>query len=172
VKASGRLPEVDTNGFGLGTSLEGGYPFQLGNGAVLEPQAQLSYQTIDLNDTSDIAAQIRFTDVQSLVGRLGLRLSTRSDLDTGSDGNVRQALTWMRVSLLNEFLGQPETQFSAQNGFVPFQSDISGLSFKIDAGLDADVAEGVSVYGDVAFQQQFQHNDHAFGGEVGLKALF
>jgi fibronectin-binding autotransporter adhesin len=174
ITASGRLPDVDTNGFGFGTSLEGGYPFQLGGEVVLEPQAQLTYQTIDLDDTSDVGAQVRFDDVQSLVGRLGVRLSTRWDLDaTGSGaGDRRQVLAWIRASVLNEFLGEPETQFSSEHGFIPFQTDISGASIKIDAGFDGDVVENISIYGNVAFQHQIDDDDHAFGGELGFKARF
>ena len=41
-----RFLETDTDGFGLAASLETGYPIRLGNGVVLEPQAQL-----DLPDT-------------------------------------------------------------------------------------------------------------------------
>jgi len=174
ITASGRLPDVDTDGFGFGTSLEGGYPFQLGGGLVLEPQAQLTYQTIDLDDTSDIAAQIRFDDVESLVGRLGVRLSGRWDLDTAgpTGGDGREVLAWIRASVLNEFLGEPETQFSSADGFVPFASDINGASIKIDAGFDAEVTENISVYGNALFQQQFDGGDHVFGGELGLKARF
>jgi hypothetical protein len=35
----------------------------------IEPQAQLVYQNIHINDASDIAAQIRFADVDSLLVR-------------------------------------------------------------------------------------------------------
>jgi outer membrane autotransporter protein len=38
---SNRLPALHTEGWGLGASLEGGAPFRLGGGWLIEPQAQL-----------------------------------------------------------------------------------------------------------------------------------
>jgi len=174
ISASGSLSDMDTDAFGFGASLEGGYPIQLDNGFVLEPQAQLTYQTIDIDDGRDTAAQIRFNDVESLVGRLGMRLSRAWDLEPETDTNApRQAVAWVRASLLNEFLGQPVTEFSSEDGYVPFQADKKGAGFKLDLGFDAAVRENVSVYGSFEYQHQFGGgDDHAFGGEVGLKAKF
>ncbi|WP_244421444.1 autotransporter outer membrane beta-barrel domain-containing protein [Allomesorhizobium alhagi] len=174
IEASGRLPGMETDGFGLGALLEGGYPFYLGDGVVLEPQAQLTYQTIDLDDAHDVGAQIRFDDVQSLVGRLGVRLSRSWDLSPAGTpaGDQRRALAWIRASVLNEFLGQPVTQFSSEDGFVPFEANERGAGFKIDGGFDAELAKDVSLYGNLEFQHKFDGDDHAFGGELGLKVKF
>ncbi|WP_143199647.1 autotransporter domain-containing protein [Bradyrhizobium sp. NAS80.1] len=37
----------------------------------MTPQAQLVYQNIDINSASDFGAQVRFADVDSLLGRIG-----------------------------------------------------------------------------------------------------
>ena len=50
---------------GAAASIEGGYPFKFAGGYFIEPQAQLVYQNIHVNDANDIAAQIRFADVDS-----------------------------------------------------------------------------------------------------------
>jgi outer membrane autotransporter protein len=63
--------DLETEGFGIATSLEGGYPFRLGGVWIVEPQAQLIYQWIELDDADDQAAEVRFRDVESLVGRVG-----------------------------------------------------------------------------------------------------
>ena len=44
----------------MGASLEGGYPIQVGGGWIVEPQAQLVYQRIGLDDSADVAATVRF----------------------------------------------------------------------------------------------------------------
>lgn len=72
---SGRLPTLETNGWGLAASLEGGAPFRLGGGWQLEPQARLVYQTVDLDDTHDVGAFVHFKDVDSLAGRIGVRFA-------------------------------------------------------------------------------------------------
>ena len=69
------LRDGDTDGFGFAASLEGGYPFQLGGGWLLEPQAQLVYQALDIDDFNDGAADVRYSDTDSLAGRIGVRVA-------------------------------------------------------------------------------------------------
>ena len=128
IEASGRLPAMTTDGLGLGASLEGGYPFDLGDGFVLEPQAQLTYQAIDIEDGRDIGADIRFDDVEGLQGRLSLRFSRTWDLvaPETTPADRRQAFAWMRASLINEFLAQPQAKFSSDEGFIPFRDGYEG----------------------------------------------
>ncbi|WMT91978.1 autotransporter outer membrane beta-barrel domain-containing protein [Pelagibacterium sp. H642] len=174
ISASGRLPGIETNAFGFGASLEGGYPIALDNGWVIEPQAQLSYQRINLYNAYDVGAAIRFDDAESLVGRLGLRLSRTWDLgpEATEPSEQREATGWMRASVTNEFLGKSVTQFSSQDGFVPFQSDTGGIGLRLDAGLDAEIAEDVSLYGNFQFQHQFDAGDYSIAGKIGLKVAF
>ncbi|MCL1886610.1 MAG: autotransporter outer membrane beta-barrel domain-containing protein, partial [Betaproteobacteria bacterium] len=173
-KAYGRLSSVKTKGFGLGASLEAGYPVLLNNGVMLQPQAQLTYQTINLDDSYDMAAKIGFDNVQSLIARLGARLSKTwtPDSSLSSTGVLRKTTAWGRVSFINEFLGRPETRFSSANGDVPFRASTHGAGFKIDAGIDTEIAKGVSFYGSLQFQREFGGSDYAFGGKIGLKAVF
>ena len=64
------------------------------------------------------------------------------------------------------------TQFSSEDGFVPFEANERGAGFKIDGGFDAELAKDVSLYGNLEFQHKFDGDDHAFGGELGLKVKF
>ena len=48
------LPTFKTQGQGLAASLETGYPFKFAGGWFIEPQAQLVYQNININDANDI----------------------------------------------------------------------------------------------------------------------
>ena len=75
------LRDGETDGWGLAASLEGGYPFDLGDGWLIEPQAQLIYQAIDLADFNDGAADVRYSDEDSLAGRIGARLARNWDLE-------------------------------------------------------------------------------------------
>jgi outer membrane autotransporter protein len=75
IKANGGLGTVKTGGTGFASSLEGGYPFWLGRGWLIEPQAQVVYQTVGLDDAADSAAAVRFQDVDSLAARVGVRIA-------------------------------------------------------------------------------------------------
>ena len=126
------LRDGETDGWGLAASIEGGYPFHFGNGWLIEPQAQLVYQTIDLADFNDGFADVRYSDEDSLAGRIGARLARTWDLEepqgdgpgTGSPPEpVRQASLWLRGDIWHEFIAQPTTEFSSATGFVPFTAD-------------------------------------------------
>ena len=54
---STRLPRMTTQGLGFGSSLEGGYRLRFAGGLIVEPQVQVAYQTINLSNTSDAAAE-------------------------------------------------------------------------------------------------------------------
>ena len=56
-------------------------PKKFAGGWFIEPQAQLVYQNINIDDANDIAAQVRFADVNSLAGRIGARFGRTWAID-------------------------------------------------------------------------------------------
>ena len=163
--------DVRTRGHGLGASLEGGYPFRLNDEWVIEPQAQLSYQKINLNDANDGVARVRFSDVDSLRGRVGVRVARMVELDS-SGQNRRVATTWLRASLVNEFLANPATAFSSQGGEVPFRADMRGISAQFNLGADVGVKRNVSLYGSVGSEVSLRGEGHSLNGKFGVKIAF
>ena len=63
------------NGYGVTASLEGGYPITIAPGVRLEPQAQLVYQHLNLDDVNDAFSHVAYDTPDALFGRLGVRLS-------------------------------------------------------------------------------------------------
>jgi outer membrane autotransporter protein len=165
---SDRPYSLSTNGFGIGASLEAGYPFPVADGWIIEPQGQVTYQHIDLDDASDGAATVSFSDVESLVGRLGARLARTWELDPG-ETDPRQITGWLRASFAYEFLGEPVTAFSSGEGPVPFGADYSGPSVILNAGLDADLGDNTALYANVDYEYQFDDRGESIGGEIALK---
>ncbi|MEJ0003957.1 MAG: autotransporter outer membrane beta-barrel domain-containing protein [Pararobbsia sp.] len=63
------------NGFGAGVSGEVGKPFALGSSSIaIEPQAQLLYQYVHLNQFDDNVSPISGNSTNALRGRIGFRL--------------------------------------------------------------------------------------------------
>ncbi|MGE9764995.1 autotransporter domain-containing protein [Pseudomonas sp. PDM20] len=85
----------------------------------IEPQAQVIYSYVDLNDNDDVGAAVRFKDGESLIGRLGVRISKDWKTEDG-DKIRRRTQGWIRPSVWHEFEGQPMTKFSSQSGYIPF----------------------------------------------------
>ncbi len=165
---SDRPYSLSTNGFGFGASLEAGYPFPIADGWIIEPQAQLTYQHIDLDEATDGAATVNFSNVESLVGRLGARLARNWELDLGKT-DPRRVTGWLRASFAYEFLGDPVTTFSSGAGAVPFDADYSGPSVVLNAGLDTELGDRTALYANLDYEYQFDDVGESIGGEVGLK---
>ena len=162
-----RFLETDTDGFGLAASLETGYPIQLGNGVVLEPQAQLIYQTLNISHAQDIAAVIRFRNDDFLTGRVGARLAKTWALDEAPQPRLMTG--WLRANVWHEFLGNSKTEFSSQVGFVPFRADLGGTWGELGAGISAQVTRSASLFANANYQRSFDGDRHGYEGKIGLR---
>ena len=160
----------DTEGWGLAASAEGGYPFALDdNGWTLEPQGQLIYQTFSFDDFDDLAAEVSYSDTDSLAGRIGGRLTRTWDA-AGDGGPPEPAAVWARVNLWHEFLNNPTTTFSAFGQSVPFTGSLDDSWGEIEIGADMKArAEAWSFYGNLNYQATFDGEATAYGAEAGVK---
>jgi outer membrane autotransporter protein len=160
----------DTQGWGFAASAEGSYPFALNErGWSAEPQAQLNYQTFSFDDFDDIAAEVSYSDTDSLAGRIGARLTRSWDAAGGGEPS-QPAVVWARVNLWREFLANPTTTFSAFGQSVPFTGSLDDSWAEIEIGADMKArAEAWSFYGDLSYQATFDGDATAFGAEAGLK---
>ena len=164
------LPKLRRDGFGFAASLEGGYPIALGNGWTIEPQAQIIYQTLVNSSGHDGAALVRFSDVESLAGRIGARLAKGWALEEGP--RPRMLTAWLKASLWNEFLGDPKTSFSSASGMVSFRSDLGGAWGEVRVGVDAQVARNTALYASAGYSMGFDGRSHAYDGRLGVKVTW
>jgi len=172
---STRLPALHTDGAGFAASLEGGYPFRLAGGFVAEPQIQLAYQIINLDNSQDVGAFVHFDDVDSLVGRLGMRFfKSWTMTEAGFSGLYDRGLltAWLRPSVWNEFRGDPKTLLSSEDGFIPFRSDIGGATFELNGGVTAEIAANAALYANVNYDTGLERDGFSYGGELGLKVAW
>ena len=54
----------------------------------------------------------------------------------------------------------------------PFRANLRGAGMVLDAGLDAQVSDRVSLYGDVGYRFSFNGRDESIKGQVGVKVRF
>ena len=161
------LRDGDTNGFGLAASLEGGYPFHLGNGWLLGTQAQLVYQALNIDDFYDGAADVSYSDTDSLAGRIGARVAR--DWDVGGEASKHRCTLWGRVDIWHEFLGDPTTEFSSANGSIPFDVDSSDTWGKLGIGAAMQVTDATTIYGNANYETSFDGDANAWEGKFGIK---
>ncbi|MBI1649896.1 autotransporter outer membrane beta-barrel domain-containing protein [Hyphomicrobium sulfonivorans] len=172
---SNRIPKMKTDGGAFGASLEGGYPVYTGPGGFsIEPQAQLAYQTVNLNNGSDVAAQVHFDNVNSLVGRVGVSFAQDFGTPTWLTGAPSTFTAWIRPNFWYEFLGDPKTKFSSATGFIPFAADMGGTTFEINTGFSTDIGDGAAIYANASYLVGIgEHADgNAYDGKLGVKVAW
>jgi outer membrane autotransporter protein len=168
--ASTYLPALETEGVGLAASIEGGLPVRLGGGWVVEPQIQAVFQNIDLHDGNDGAASVRFHDVQSLAGRIGVRVAHTWSPARAADAG--QVTVWLRPNLWHEFLGDPVTSFSSETGPIPFHADFSGGWAELNAGITAQLTGAVSLFANASYQRGLDGDSRAYDGKLGFRIVW
>ncbi len=164
-----REVRMTTDGWGLAASIEGGWPLRSRNEWVLEPQGQLIYQWSDLGDSSDLAADVRFDDIESLVGRLSARLS-RDWTHPGYESGPLDRTFWARLSAWYELLGDPTTEFSSRNGYIPFHADLGGGWWEVEVGYTGDLDRNRFIFGNIGYSQGFDDDRRAWEAKLGFRA--
>jgi len=162
----GLLP-FKTKGNGVAGSVEAGYPFKFANGYFIEPQAQLIYQNINFNDALDNAALVKFSNVDSLTARIGARFGRTWSLD-GNVQHGRVITAWIRPNLWQEFRGNPITQFSSEDGFVPFRADLGGTWGEVNVGVSGQVNLNTTLFANASYQSRFD-GGFAYNGKAGAR---
>jgi len=173
---STRLPDTFTNGDGIVVSLEGGWPFALGSGTSaedptgwrLEPQAQVIWQRVDIDDIVDDIAHVRYTDGDSTVGRLGARLN-RIGAGQSRNGGARATDWWLRANVWHQFNGSPTTEFSSARGYVPFTAELDDTWAEVGIGGTWQVSQTGYLFADIDYTWSFDGDETAWNGKVGMR---
>ena len=106
--ASTQFAQLPTNGFGFISSLETGYPvpLPLGPRFVLEPQAQIIWQQVTLNQANDGQGPVALGSTSGPTGRIGVRGQWTI---VGENGQVWQP--YARANLWRDWGAQVTTMF-------------------------------------------------------------
>ncbi|RUZ74353.1 autotransporter outer membrane beta-barrel domain-containing protein [Mesorhizobium sp. M7A.F.Ca.US.006.01.1.1] len=127
---------IDVGGTGVTASLEGGYPIALGQGWTLEPQAQLVWQQLSLDDASDRFASVSFDTDGSVTGRLGARLQG----ETTINGMALQP--YLKANIWHDFGGTSHVNFDTTD----ISTEGRSTSFEFGGGVIAKVTDKVSIF--------------------------
>jgi fibronectin-binding autotransporter adhesin len=165
IRTDERGQTASPNGRGVGISLEGGYPFDLAGGLVIEPQVQLSYQKIKFNTFTDVdQIAVDLKDGESLRGRFGGRIQQIFDKNTD-----RSWLPFIEANLIHEFLSDGSINASG----VEFASDSIGTSLQLGGGINAQVGANKIVFASVSYEKGLSSAAaDAWSGNIGMRIDF
>ncbi|MFS2224182.1 autotransporter outer membrane beta-barrel domain-containing protein [Pantoea sp. B65] len=144
-------------GRGWTASLESGYPFQLPYDIQIEPQAQLMYMRLNMNDFTDRdGTTVKYDRYGQTVGRIGARLD-RSWTDDAS----RQYTPYVRANYYHGWGGGSKTTIGA-TGYNNLDHTFSGGRFgqmwELGVGGTTRFKNDVSLYAEADYRREIDSN--------------
>ena len=151
---------VDVEGNGVTASLEGGYPFKLSDNWVLEPQAQIIWQHISLDDQEDEFSDIAFDADDGWTGRVGVRLQGNYQTSSGL------FQPYVKANLWHSF----KTKDSVKFGGDDIVTEGENTSLELGGGIVHSFNKSVSAFAvaDYTFDIDGDKRE-VFEGNIGLK---
>ncbi|MFS7198436.1 autotransporter outer membrane beta-barrel domain-containing protein [Rahnella inusitata] len=146
-------------------SLESGYPFLFDNGVKLEPQAQLMYTRINMDNFTDKdSTTVDYQDYSQTIGRAGLRADR-----TWIDETGRQYTPYLRANYYRGWGGEAKTTIGAQNADISqtFASGKFGQMGELGGGGTITFKNHVSLYAEVDYRKQINSNGAKGWGYTG-----
>ncbi|MFV0284493.1 MAG: autotransporter domain-containing protein, partial [Castellaniella sp.] len=145
------------NGYGLGVSVEVGRPWRLGDSHwKIEPQAQLSYQYVHLNDFDDDVSTIDDQSGGTLRGLLGARLAYNND-----NGEQRTHTFYVTANVLHDFTGNKS---EASLGRDDLRETYRRTWGELGVGAQFPLGKSAYLYGDVRYARAFSGGTDVYRG--------
>jgi len=146
-------------------SLESGYPYLFDNGLKLEPQAQLMYTRINMdNFTDEDHTTVNYEDYSQTIGRLGLRADR-----TWVDEAGRQYTPYVRANYFRGWGGEAKTTVGAENLDIShtFTSGKFGQMGELGVGGTATFKNDLSLNAEVDYRKEINSNGARGWGYTG-----
>ncbi|MDF7652132.1 autotransporter outer membrane beta-barrel domain-containing protein [Erwiniaceae bacterium L1_54_3] len=143
-------------GNGWGASLETGYPWQLGHGVRFEPQAQLMYLQLNMDDLVDRDnTRVSWGSYDQTIGRVGARLDR-----TWQDSAGQQYTPYLRTSYTRGWGGAATTNARINGGTdnVSFDSGKFGQMWDVGIGGTAALKGNLALYVEADYRQEIDGN--------------
>jgi outer membrane autotransporter protein len=140
------------NGFSAGVSGEVGKPFLLGSTTVaIEPQAQLLYQYLHLNDFDDGVSSIGVNTTNGLRGRLGFRLFMAN---LSNDSKTSTVTPYFTANVLHDFFSPGQTTI----GSTSLDNELGKTWYELSVGVTGNFSKSSELYANVKYAHDFSGN--------------
>ncbi len=161
---------INTMGWGITASLEGGMKIQATDKISITPQAQLTVNNNRFNDTQDAYSKIDMPSDTSLIGRVGVKVSYDTTTATGPSTSA-----WMRISGLSTLAGK-NGQMNFQSTYAPDTTAFNAQSpanwMAIDAGLNIKLTQDSQLSLNLGYDTSLTNAYQGVYGRIGLQVAF
>ncbi|WP_175501087.1 autotransporter outer membrane beta-barrel domain-containing protein [Collimonas sp. OK412] len=127
-------------------SLEVGYPFAVGKGWSVEPQAQVTRQWLNFKNFNDVdGLTTHIASAAQTTGRVGVRVAKTDE---------PKFAPYLRADLVRSIGGRPQVTVASEawNVSETFSGGRLGASYRVGAGASSQFANNVSLYGEATYQ--------------------
>lgn len=153
--------KLELDGHGVALSLEGGYPIAMTAHWVVEPQAQLIVQKIDLDSARDPVSDVAFDSQEYLRARAGVRLKGAYEV------NGTPVEPYVRANLWHTFDGKDTVTF---DNVDRLKTEHASTTAQIGAGIAARLSQDVSVYAGADYGRNLDTQpQEALQGTLGIR---
>ena len=167
-----RQKEVATlKGKGWNASLETGYPFELGSGIRLEPQAQLTWLQLKMDNFTDRdRTTVNYDNYDQTLARVGARLDR-----TWQDEAERQYTPYLRTNYTRGWGGTAKATVGAADTALSqsFNSGKFGQIWDVGLGGTTTFKNDVSLYAEADYSKEIDGNGaKGWGYNAGVRWTF
>jgi len=143
-------------------SVEAGYPWQVGGRWQLEPQAQVIWSAVRIDDFNDVFGPMHYDDVDSFTYRLGVRLV--GDFDDSLGSHYRP---FLRLNLIHVPDGTDHTVF---NGDIAVDGEHGATALQFGVGLSARISHSAQLYTTVDYTTDLDGaKQEVLTGRIGVR---
>ena len=161
---------INTTGLGLTASLEGGMKLNVSEKISITPQAQLTVNNNQFNDTADTYSKIDIPSDTSLIGRIGVKIAYDTSTTSGPTTSA-----WMRVSGLSTLTGK-NGQMNFQSTYTPdtiaFSAQAPANWMAIDAGLNIKLSKDSQLSLNLGYDTSLNNTYQGVYGRIGVQVAF
>lgn len=153
--------EANQNGYGVAMSAEVGQVYPIGDRWEIEPQGQLKYQYLNLNNFSDEISGVSGTSYSVGQARVGVRVF--------SEAAKQQVIKpYLSTDVVHQLGKNPQVTIDTAS----LRPEFSKTYWQGGAGMTAKVNNHVDIYADVKYQRAFDGNMKGYAGNLGVKVSF
>ncbi|PIT31823.1 autotransporter outer membrane beta-barrel domain-containing protein [Snodgrassella alvi] len=154
---------VHQNGWGAALSAETGKSFIVyGNNWFVEPQAQLVYQYLSLDDFNDRIRHVDQHDPSALRGRVGMRFGYNGDIRD----NLPSSSFYGIANIWHDFVNPKSVDIGRDN----LKEEYAKTWGEVGLGIQLPITRQSNFYSDIRYEKNFGSDKRkGFKGTVGYK---